>query len=196
MGHTINPVSNRLRINSFWKSIWCSYTMINYKYLILADLKFYQLILFLMKSSFFKKSFVVFANWSLLYHNSKCTLFINYYCLTWRFFSKLMKKVSRKFKFLVKYKKRQLKKKRIFLNVRRNHSLIFFRDLKNVSPKRLSFSSLRKKYNHLSNYITFFLSNEKKNKDNLPLFFFNFFMSSNRFFFFFKCKIHSNINFC
>jgi len=46
MGHTVNPVSNRLRINAFWKSVWCTYTTFNYKYLLLGDLSFINLFYF------------------------------------------------------------------------------------------------------------------------------------------------------
>ena len=107
MGHTVNPVSNRLRINFFWKSIWCTYTNFNYKYLLLGDLKFYQFILLLMKSPFFKKSFIVLADWSLLYHNTRCILFINYFPLTYRFFNIVKRRLKRKFYRIDKKRKKR-----------------------------------------------------------------------------------------
>lgn len=101
MGHTINPVSNRLKINIFWKSVWSSYTMYNYKYLVLSDLKSYKLISNLMKSKFLKKSFVVLAEWSLLFNNKCFIVFINYFSLVGRFFNK----IKRKFLLLKKFKR-------------------------------------------------------------------------------------------
>ena len=47
MGHTINPISNRLKINQYWKSNWCSYTNYNYKYLLFADFYFFKFVFFL-----------------------------------------------------------------------------------------------------------------------------------------------------
>lgn len=103
MGHTINPISNRLRINTFWKSIWCSYTKINYRYLVLNDLNIYNFINWFIKTKFFKQAVFTIANWSLLFNDNKCIIIINYYPLkkkTLKFKLKLLKKRFKKLYFV------------------------------------------------------------------------------------------------
>ena len=69
MGHTVNPVSNRLRINFFWKSIWCTYTNFNYKYLLFADFYFFKFVSWFINMKTFDKLNMVLSFWSITYSN-------------------------------------------------------------------------------------------------------------------------------
>jgi hypothetical protein len=78
MGHTINPISNRLNISIFWKSKWCTYTNYNYKYLVLTDLVFFKFLFFLERSFIIKKLRMIIQGWSLYYHNNRFFFFFKY----------------------------------------------------------------------------------------------------------------------
>jgi len=102
MGHTVNPISNRLRINLFWNSSWCSYNNINYKYLLLADLKFYKFVCFLARRKILIKLGIVLGNWILLCHNSKCILLINYLPLKSKIKNRIHWRLVKQFRRTVK----------------------------------------------------------------------------------------------
>ena len=70
MGHTINPISNRLKINQYWKSNWCSYTNYNYKYLLFADFYFFKFVSWFISMKTFDKLNMVLSFWSLTYSNN------------------------------------------------------------------------------------------------------------------------------
>ena len=71
MGHTVNPISNRLGVSIFWKSKWCTYTDYNYKYLVLTDLVFYKFLFLLERSFLIKRLRIIIESWSLYYHNTR-----------------------------------------------------------------------------------------------------------------------------
>jgi hypothetical protein len=81
MGHTINPISNRLKINQYWKSNWCSYTNYNYKYLLFADFYFLKFISWFINMKTFDKLNIVLSFWSIAYTNNSFFFSFHFYRL-------------------------------------------------------------------------------------------------------------------
>jgi len=78
MGYIINPVSNRLGLNTFWHSNWSLNNSFNYTRLHKQNLFLFSFLNWALKSNVFTKRFVRFTHYS-IHKTSKNNIYVNVY---------------------------------------------------------------------------------------------------------------------
>ena len=77
MGHLINPISNRLALNSFWNSNWASNTNSNYVHVFKQDYLLFQFLDWFIKKSKFGRFNIIISHYKIYRLNNK--VYINFY---------------------------------------------------------------------------------------------------------------------
>ena len=77
MGHLINPISNRLALNSFWNSNWASNNNSNYVHVFKQDYLLFQFLDWFIKKSKFGRFNIIISHYKIYRLNNK--VYINFY---------------------------------------------------------------------------------------------------------------------
>lgn len=150
MGHLINPITNRLSINTFWNSTWSLINNFNYINVFKKDYILFQFLNWFTKKSKFGKFNVIISHYKVyrIYKN----IFINFY-----YYNAGIE--EKKYRFQISFLVNLLRRKRKFLNKRIKQKTFvtrFKRIMYRTSPsgKQLSRTFLFKQKNILNKFST------------------------------------------
>lgn len=113
MGHLINPISNRLSLNSFWNSNWVLINNFNYVNVFKQDYLLYQFLNWFTKKSKFGKFNIIISHYKVfrLYNN----VYINFY-----YYNAGLE--EKKYHFQVKFLLNLLKQKERLRRIKKYHT--------------------------------------------------------------------------
>jgi ribosomal protein S3 len=150
MGHLINPITNRLSINTFWNSTWSLVNNFNYINVFKKDYILFQFLNWFTKKSKFGKFNVIISHYKVyrIYKN----IFINFY-----YYNAGIE--EKKYRFQISFLVNLLRRKRKFWNKRTKQKSIVTRFKRimyrtSLSGKQLSRTFLFKQKNTLNKFAT------------------------------------------
>jgi hypothetical protein len=150
MGHLINPITNRLSINTFWNSTWSLVNNFNYINVFKKDYILFQFLNWFTKKSKFGKFNVIISHYKVyrIYKN----IFINFY-----YYNAGIE--EKKYRFQISFLVNLLRRKRKFWNKRTKQKSIVTRFKRimyrtSLSGKQLSRTFLFKQKSTLNKFAT------------------------------------------
>lgn len=155
MGHLINPISNRLSLNSFWNSNWVLINNFNYVNVFKQDYLLYQFLNWFTKKSKFGKFNIIISHYKVfrLYNN----VYINFY-----YYNAGLE--EKKYHFQVKFLINLLKQKERLRRIKKYHTINQEKSIENLKVSNLKIRSL---YTHIikvliSNLYWYLINNSLK----------------------------------